>query len=170
MSTASINTTFKFYHDLPPWAKGVVIVGGGLVLYMVGYSAWNLIGKALAPAPPNLAEAQNAVSTVQSLAAQGETPTATSTQFQSWVNALVSIFNGCIHDPQDLEQVYTNLNNDADIYELIATFGTQSITSCLGFGGGTFSLSQCMDKIISASEIENVNSILATKGITFRFA
>lgn len=170
MSTAQANTTFKFYHDLPPWAKGVVIVGGALVVYMVGYSAWNLIGKALAPPPPNLAEPQSAVNTVQSLATQGETPTATTTQFQSWVNSLVSIFNGCYHDWQDLEQVYTNLNNDADIYELIATFGTQSITSCLGFGGGTFSLSQCMDKIIGASEIANVNSIFATKGITFRFA
>ena len=161
---------YQYYKDLPGWAKGTIILGSGLVIFMVGYSAWNLIAKALAPPPPNLAEPKSAVGTVQSLASQGESPTATSTQFQSWVNSLVSIFNGCYHSYADLENVFNNLNNDADIYELIATFGTQSISNCLLWGGGTFSLSQCMDQIIGSTEIANVNGIFAQKGITFRFS
>ena len=30
------NKVYQYYKDLPPWAKGVVVVGGALVVYLVG--------------------------------------------------------------------------------------------------------------------------------------
>lgn len=34
---------YKYYTELPPWAKGVVIVGAGLVVYMVGSKLYRKI-------------------------------------------------------------------------------------------------------------------------------
>lgn len=160
---------YKFYVGLPGWAKGTIVVGTGLVAFLVGYSVWKKIGAAAAAPPANLQEPKDAASTLGTLAGQGINPTATDAQFQGWCNDLQTAFGGCLTTYDTINTVMSNMNNDADIYKLIAIFGTRPISGCL-WGSSTLSLSQAMSKDASSGGIANVNSILATKGITFRFS
>jgi hypothetical protein len=37
------NKVYSYYKDLPPWAKGVVVVGGGLVFALVGFKIYKAV-------------------------------------------------------------------------------------------------------------------------------
>ena len=34
---------YQYYKDLPPWAKGVVVVGGAVVVYLVGSRVYRAV-------------------------------------------------------------------------------------------------------------------------------
>lgn len=160
--------------EVPPWAKGVIVVGGGLVLFLIGDSIWNAVKQAKQNAQ-NLKTAQDSVNTLDQLASQGETPSATDAQFQAWVNSLVTAMSGCSTNHSTLESIFSSLNNDADVYKLIAVFGSQQITGCTVLlihwtDGGTFSLPAAISNYVSADEKALLNGILANKGISYTFS
>lgn len=162
------NSAYQYYKDLPGWAKGTVIVGGALIGFFVGKSIWDTVKKALAPPPVNLKEAKDAVSTLNALASQGQTPTQTDAQFQGYVSTLVTSMSGCFQSFVNVQTVFSNLNNNADLYKLIAVFGTQTVNECL-WGSDTYSLSEALNARLNSAQVANINSILATKGISYSF-
>lgn len=165
---------YEYFKQLPPWAKGTIIVGGGVVIFLIGDSIWNAVKQAKQNSA-NLVTASDAVNTLNQLSAQGENPTYPDTQFQSWANSLVAAMSGCATDTDAIETIFSSLNNDADVYKLIAIYGSQTISGCtLIFiplsTSKTFSLPAAITQYVPASERTTLNGILAAKGIRFTFS
>lgn len=165
---------YQDFKQLPPWAKGVIGVGGAVLIYAVGKSVWNAVEEVKKNAE-NLKTAGDAVNTLTQLGSQGEIPSYPDVQFQSWATTLVTAMSGCSTDHSALESVFSNLNNDADVYKLIAVFGSQAVTGCTFLlipwtSGGTYALPAAISTYVSADEKTRLNAILASKGITYVFA
>jgi hypothetical protein len=166
---------YQDFKQLPPWAKGAIGVGAAVVIYAVGKSVWNAVQQVKQNAQ-NLKTAGDAVQTLTQLAAQqGEIPTQTDAQFASWSNALGTAMSGCTTDHSTLENIFSSLNNDADVYKLIAVFGSQTMSGCEVLwinwtSGGTYSLPAAISTYVSATEKTALNAILASKGISYVFA
>jgi hypothetical protein len=165
------SAAYQYYKDLPPWARGTIIVGGGLVVFLIGKSIWNAVQQAKAFAA-SLKEAKDAVSYLNQLGAQGIKPTYSDAQFEGWSSDIAQALGGCSTTDGTLESVFSNMNNDADLYKLIAVYGTRTISGCVWIfkGSENLSLSAAMSKEVSTGFLGIINSILAAKSITFRFS
>lgn len=164
------NALFKWYEPLPGWAKATVIIGPAVIVTLIGISIWNKVKKNKQIADSNRV-ATDSVGTLNQLASNGVLPTHTDAEFESWSQQLVQAFGGCGTDNTAVENIMKQLNNDADIYKLIAIFGTRSYSGCMLIfeGTETLSLPAAITNEMGTTERETLNSILASKGIHFTF-
>lgn len=89
----------------------------------------------------------------------GESPTLSSATFNMLASKLYTAMKGVGTDEDTVYSVFGQLNNTADMYKLIAVFGTKD--------GET--LDQWIRGDLSSWEIKKLNSLLASKGITYTF-
>jgi hypothetical protein len=174
------NKIFDYYKDLPSWAKGVVVVGG---MAIVGIAVYSVIKKLKTDAQMRevLKESDYANDELNKLASQGIRPTLSNSQIQSMIKSIVDAVGGCGTDEQKIYDVFSKLNNEADIKLLIKLFGVQSFEPCpiqspisyskwlidnKSIGG---SITQILTSELSNSELKKLNSILAKKGINHKF-
>lgn len=171
---------YKYFKDLPPWAKGVVVVGGGAALYFAGLSFYRNVKRNKDTKEANKA-GQAAQKELVELAAKGIHPSLAESQFQALSESLVQAMNGCGTDEAMTFNVFKQMKNEADIRKLIATFGVRYYTPCAAsqpisyakylwndksFGGG---LPSWLSYELSATELTKVNSILKGNGIKYSF-
>lgn len=168
------------YKNLPPWSRGVIgiVVIGGTAL-----AIWAIVrgikkGKEIADAN----KAATAASTeLQQLNAKGITTTMNISEFEAYSQKLVQAMNGCGTDEDQVYDVFRAMKNEADIRQLIVTFGVRYYEPCAAdqpisytrwlfndqsFGGG---LPTWLSYDLSASEIQNINSILKKNNINYTF-
>jgi hypothetical protein len=174
------NKVFNYYKDLPSWAKGVVVVGG---LAIVGIAVYSVIKKLKTDAEIKkiLKESEYANDQLKKLASQGIFPTLSNTQIQSMIESIRDAVAGCGTDEQRIYDVFSKLNNEADLNLLIKLFGVQSYEPCplesqisyikwladnSSIGG---SITQILTSELNNSELSKLNSILANKGINHKF-
>src|SRR3954464_3627343 len=119
----------QYWQDLPPWGKGVVaivIVGGaGAIIYTIYHSIKKRqeikeANKAGLAAQEELKQLQN----------QGINPTFSKSEFEAMAEALVEAMDGCGTDEETVYSVFRKLKNDADIRQLIASFGVRYYRPC----------------------------------------
>ena len=136
--------------------KGLITVAVIIVVLFLAYYTYNyLAGKADS-------------STILGMqAGTGQNPTLTTQQLggistqiygaisEDWENDMTTILSS-----------FSQLNNDADFYALEANFGTKSWGLVMK---NNYTLSQAVDTLLSATEITQVNSQLAAKGIKEQF-
>ena len=88
------NKVYEYYEGLPSWARGVVIVGGLVVVYIVGYTIYKKI-QTLASS----ADTQNKLNQINddlnSKLKQGQQPTFSSTQYNNFADEITAAFTGC---------------------------------------------------------------------------
>jgi hypothetical protein len=156
------------YQQLNPKTKKIIVYTAG------GLGAFFLIRYLLAykPNPQQQAELTAAQRQLESLAAVGILPSYTLTQFQSMANAIVSAVDECGTDEDTIFRQFNYLKNDADLYTLIKMFGVAKYKGC--FQGSYFSylhktLSEAITTDLTASEVGQINSILASKNIQYYF-
>ena len=168
----AFDRAYTFYKDLPPWAKGVVIVGGSAVTYFAARGAYKLIKGKLDLAKMQK-EGKDAGNQVQLLAKAGIKPTITKAQAESFSNSLVQAFSNCGTDEDAVYAIMRQLKNEADVYLLIATYGVRHYSGCgwwnVFSSGQTVSLSAAISDELDVLEKTNVNSILNKNGIKFQF-
>lgn len=171
---------YNYYKGLPPWAKGVVIVGAGTALYFAGLSIYRNAKK-----KKDLKDANKAGEAAQKelgeLASKGVKPTLPDSQFQALCESLVQAMNGCGTDEDMIYNVFKQMKNEADIRKLIASFGVRYYQPCAAdqpisytkwlwndksYGGG---LPSWLSYDLSSSEVQKINSILKTNGINYSF-
>lgn len=164
------NALYRWYQPLPGAAKAVVIIGPAVILTLIGISIWNKVKKNKQIADSNRV-ATDSVGTLNQLAGNGVLPTHTDAEFESWSQQLVQAFSGCGTDNTAVENIMKQLNNDADIYKLIAIYGTRSYDGCKWIleGTQTLSLPAAITNEMGSGERDTINSILASKGIHFTF-
>lgn len=175
-------TFFKYYKDLPQWAKGVVIVGGVAISALVAYTVIKKI-KAASDAAKAKRNLKNASVDLKNLIKQGIKPSYPNSQYNAWVSQLVSQFDGCdfsatfysnsIPFASDsfmvLAKIIKQLNNDADWLTLVQTYSIKKFDQC-GWGTGDFEgdLYSAITNELSTKETSELNKILQTRNISYR--
>jgi hypothetical protein len=174
------NKIFDYYKDLPSWAKGVVVVGG---LAIVGIAVYSVIRKLKTDAKMRelLKESDYANDELKKLASQGIRPTLSNLQIQSMIESIRDAVGGVGTDEQRIYDVFSKLNNEADLNLLIKLYGVQSFEpnpfqSQISYvkwlidnnsvGG---SITRTITDELNNSELKKLNSILAKKGINHKF-
>lgn len=173
-------SVYKYFKDLPPWAKGVVIVGGGAALYFTGVTIYHNYKRNQDNKDATKA-ADAAQKELVDLKAKGITPSLSGSQFQALSESLVQAMNGCGTDEQKVYNVFKQMKNDADIRQLIASFGLRYYEPCAAsqpisylhwqindkaYGGG---LPTWLSYDLDASEIDAINAILKANRVNYSF-
>lgn len=180
---------YSYYKELPPWAKGVVIVGGLFVVYLAG----NAILRKLKDAK-TARDAKDAVRNSEAekrrLQSQGVRPSYPSSQYNTWANSIQQAFDGC--DPTGqlswgadsplgavsfwstsgfkVAKIFAELKNDLDYLSLTTAWGIRTYDACGWFTGDVkdVDLAKAISDELTAREISNLNEILRKKGIKYK--
>lgn len=170
--------TMKYYSGLPPWARGIVVVGG----LVVGYIAVNAIIKKINKNKLDAA-AQQEISTasgdLNAVIAGGTQPTLNSSQLEAMSSAIIEASNGCGTDVNMYNQTFSKIKNDADILSFIKVFGLRKKTRC-AFSADTMesfwsnyttpmSLSAMLNSELDTTEIQKINDGFLAKGMKYQF-
>lgn len=101
------------------------------------------------------------------LAKEGQKPSYLDSQYKIFADAIYSAGFDVIFgsDEDAIYNVFNKMNNDLDVNKLIVAFGARRIE----FSTRVEGLSQFLRSELSDSEISNINKILGTKGIKYRF-
>lgn len=171
---------YEDYKRLPNWSQGVI---GIVVVAGTAVAIWAIVRgiknrKELAEA--NQA-AKAASSELQGLKARGINPTMDVSEFEALSQKLVQAMNGCGTNEDQVYDVFRAIKNEADIRQLIITFGVRYYEPCAAdqpisyirwqfndqaFGGG---LPTWLSYDLSASEIQEINKILKKNNINYSF-
>jgi hypothetical protein len=176
--------TFQVYQELPPWAKGVVVIAAcGAVVY-TGFLIRNGIKKAIDHAREAKAvdAAKNDLSDLQS---RGVNPSFGDSIFAGWADKIEVQFSGCDYSVgqnvlgmtltvsgKTLLDVCKSLKNDADFLKLVTAYGVRTYDQCGTWpfsGSFTGSLYQAVSDELDAAEIAYINKQLASQGISQSF-
>lgn len=171
---------YKYYTDLPTWAKGVVVVGTFAAIGVATYTIYRNIKNKKAIDEANEA-AKSAKKDLDVLSKQGIKPTKMDTEYITLASRLHQAMDGCATDEEAIYSVFSTMNNDADVLKLVDAFGVRFLTPCAAtepisyakylfnpksFGG---SISVWLQYDLTPGEIKKVNEILAKKQIKYRF-
>ena len=180
---------YSYYRELPPWAKGVVIVGGLFVVYLAGSAVLRKLTQA-----KNARDAKDAVRNADAekrrLQSQGVRPSYPSSQYNTWANSIQQAFDGC--DPTGqlswgadsplgavsfwstsgfkVAKIFAELKNDFDYLSLTTAWGIRTYDACGWFTGDVkdVDLAKAISDELTAREISNLNQILSKKGIKYK--
>ena len=174
------NKFYDYYKDLPPIAKGVVVIGGLGVAYIFVSQIIKKVRKD-AGSKFDLQESTTANTDLQILAQQGIKPTLSNTQIDNIINVLVESMNDCGTNEENVYNQFRKLNNLADVYALLKRWEIRYYRPCAVespisysryllndklFGGN---LSSWLTYDLETSEIKKINKILTDKNINFQF-
>jgi hypothetical protein len=172
------NKVFDYYKELPSWAKGVVVVGGLAVTYIFASQIIKKL-KQDAEQKKRQGEVISAEEEYKNLIKSGVKPTINVTMAESISAAIVDASNSCGTDEKKIYSQFDKVNNDADIYLLIKTFGTRKKVRCLfsddetaGFWSQDtppMSLSAMLHSELSTNGIATLNKKLSAKKIKYQF-
>ena len=175
------NKSYEFYKELPPWAKGAIIVGGGIIATLAVISILKKV-KADAENKTDIKEATDASAALKALNKKGIYQTLNNVQLESICLSLVQAMDGCGTTENNVLAQFKKMKNDADVLALIEKFGIRYYQPCAAsqpisyirwmnnkksFGG---TLSTWLTYEMDSSEINTyVNKPLAANGIKFQF-
>lgn len=171
MKPPKIDTKFakSGFMALPPWGKAVVVVGSVVLAYVVVRK----IGKAISGVKDNQGSRQedrlwNQVFDDLNTSASTK-PTLSKEQMVAYANKIEEAVSGLGTNWGAVESVIKALKNDADYAGLSAAYGRRTVEGPWMWSDDfTGTLSQTLSWDMDSSEINELNEILAKKGIKYR--
>lgn len=169
------NNVYQYYKDLPSWAKGIVVVGGVFVVYVVGSRVY----RNLFPSDKekkNKEMAKNVDSEITKLSRNGQKPSFSDSNYNTFAN---TIYNGMRYavgdDYTTVENTLKKMKNDLDVAKLMKAFG---LRQNYGFG---FPVGSPMDLFtfvqhelgnewggLTAYRVRSINADWKKKGINYQ--
>ena len=117
------NGVYKFYKELPPWAKGVVVVGGGLVLFMVGKRVY----KSVFPSESDKRNRQlfnDVGKEIIKYQNSGQSASFPDSQFETFANTIYNSMRFAAGDDYaTVELTLKKMKNNLDVAKLLKAFG-----------------------------------------------
>jgi hypothetical protein len=160
---------YKYYEGLPPWGKGVFVVGVGLGAYLLFKVVSDKAKQASAirDAKKTLQDVNNDLRNLQN---QGVRPSYSESQYKIYADGLFTCFDGwgtCAGYMVTFQQ----MNNDADVLKLIQAYGVRTIPSGKfnPIPDFTGTLPQALRDELQTIHIMGINNILKNKGIKYQF-
>jgi len=180
------STIFKYYKELPSWAKGVVVIGGIGIAYIIGSTIYRKVQQISSDA-----EEQNKLNQIQDEINKnkqiGISPSYNNIQFNNLADAAQNAFVNCrlpiipcpvylgsalcqSNSYKEFAPIVEQLKNDSDFLELQKTFGIRNISKQFVCGGDIrMNLATLVKDQLNNFEIDGLNRILKSKGITYTF-
>lgn len=183
------NGVYSYYKELPPWARGVVVVGGLFVIYLAGNAIYRKMKQAKI-SKDSREGLRNSENEKRQLQNSGMRASYSPSQYTSWANAIQQAFDGC--DPAGtlswgadsplgvasfwsnsgfkVATIFAQLKNNLDYLSLTTAWGVRTYDACGWFTGDVedVDFSRAISDELSAREISNLNQILKNKGITYK--
>jgi hypothetical protein len=158
---------FEAYKELPSWAKGVVVVGGLLIVYIVG----NKLYSALKPRP---IEEKNILNDIERLSRLMK-PTYTDSAYDGYAETIYQAQRTSLsNDSGTIKDVALLMKNDLDVAKLFKSYGTRT-DYVFGVPSDSYTLFGAMRKGIEADafgafswRLGQINKDWESKGITYR--
>lgn len=159
---------YKFYTELPTWAKGVfgvaVLAGVGLV----GYGIYKKVHKT--------SQEKQALEGVKDVNAdirkllQYEKPSYIQSQYSAFADALFEAMQG-LGTEKSLNTTFSKIKNTIDILYLNQAFGIRDYKddSFFGLNVKPMNLNQWVNAELSDSEKKELNDMLSKKGIKYQY-
>lgn len=178
----SVNKTYQYYQSLPPWARGVAVVGMLGVVTIVGFKIYKGIKDRVDK--NRLASAvKDTKKELDALTGQGQKATFPDSQYQAFANTLQNQFAGCdwsvgimnvkLSDSGEvLKGICEKLNNNVDFLKLVYAYGVRTYDQCGTWpfaGDFTGDIYKAVNDELDNYEIRKINEVLAKKGITYKF-
>lgn len=169
------NKVYQYYKDLPPWAKGVVVVGGAVVLYLVGSRIYRSVFPTDAE-KKNRELSRNIDREITDLRNQGKKPTYADSNYTTFANTIYNSMRFAVGDDYaTVESTMKKMQNDLDVAKLIQAFGTRQDYA---FGiptGNPMDLFTYVQKELGNDwggltnyRVKNINADWKKKGITYQ--
>jgi hypothetical protein len=158
---------YNYYKDLPPWAKGVVVVGGLGMVYIIG----SKIYAATKPKPQDIVNVENDIDKLE-IKMQ---PSYGDASYDQYANTIYNAQRTSMgNDSGAILDVAKLMKNDLDVAKLVKAYGTRQ-DYAFGFPTEKYGLFGAMRKGIESDlygaysyRIGKVNSDWASKGITYQ--
>ena len=165
---------YKYYSELPQWAKGAVVLGVGVVLFMVGKK----LVKVVFPSEEDRRQKQlesDINNDINRYTNQGIKPTYNDSQYSLFANTIHNGMRYCVGDDYGtVEVTMKKMINDLDVAKLIKAFGKRP-DYCFGIPTGEFDLITYVQKElgndyggITNYRVRNINEDWARKGIKYK--
>ncbi|HON92808.1 MAG TPA: hypothetical protein PKZ07_14670 [Sedimentisphaerales bacterium] len=157
-------TTYKFWKEMPIWAKGVIgtAIAGSVVV--AAWSIWSMV-KRRRDQEKNRALLSQVRKDLAALSKKGIEPGYSQGQYKIWADSLQECFQGWGTCNNYLD-IFKMIRNDADLLLLIDAYGIRKVS------GGKLNpvdqegtLPQAMVDELDANEIFVVNQVLAKNGV-----
>lgn len=173
----------RVYEDLPSWARGIVIVGGLAITYIIGTNIVKMV-KAASASADNQAKQNQIQSDLNNLGNQGVLPTFDDSQYNAWADSIEGALQGCDYSVSvaafgiltnsgtAVWNVLSQLKNDADFLKLSKAYGS-SRTLVKHFYCGyandvTGSFSATLTRVLNPQELAKINQYLGDNGLKSR--
>ena len=148
----------EFIKDIPGWAKGVaVIVVIGIIAFVV-YKFYKDF-------KPKTQEQKDLEKDQDTFVNQGQKPSFPRSQYKAFADTIQQENLSWDTDEKKIYNIFKQMKNDLDITLLVEAFGNRRPQFTLN----DVALVPFLNEDLSKSEIEQINNILISKNIKFRF-
>jgi len=158
------------YKELPPWAKGIIFIGGLGAIYIFASQTVSQIKKQADEKEAN----KSVISAKDELAAllkKGIKPTISKSQADSWSDQIVKQFSGAdllLQSGSLVKRLFLNLKNDVDFLVLKTQFGIRSYKDAFFGAVKNVTLEAALQDELTNGSLEGINKQLAKQGITYK--
>ena len=115
---------YQYYKELPPWAKGVVVVGGAVALFFVGKKLYTIVFPS-AEAKRN-AELNRNIDTEIARLQRTQKATFPDSSYNTMANTIYNSMRFAVGDDYGtVQDTLKKMKNDLDVAKLIKAFGTR---------------------------------------------
>ena len=119
------NKVYQYYKDLPPWAKGVVVVGGVVVVYLVGSRVYRAVFPT-AEQRKNRELEKNIDSEISKLQGNGKKASFSDSNYNTFANTIYNSMRYAVGDDYGtVELTLKRMQNDLDVAKLVKAFGVK---------------------------------------------
>lgn len=116
---------YQYYKDLPQWAKGVVVVGGAVVVYLVGSRVYRAVFPTEAQRKNRELE-KNIDGEISKLQGNGKKASFLDSNYNTFANTIYNSMRYAVGDDYGtVELTLKSMKNDLDVAKLIKTFGVK---------------------------------------------
>jgi hypothetical protein len=116
---------YQYYKDLPPWAKGVVVVGGAVVVYLVGSRVYRAVFPTEAQRKNRELE-KNIDSEISKLQGNGKKASFSDSNYNTFANTIYNSMRFAVGDDYStVESTLKRMKNDLDVAKLVKAFGVK---------------------------------------------
>lgn len=171
----------EFWSGLPPWAKGVSLVGTLGVLTVAGFKIYNSVKNKSAQQKAGGQTVDDAGQDLGKLASQGMYASYLGTQYATWADEIKTCLDYCGQDGYQttISNIFDQMKNTADVLQLVQAFGVRTLNPCWynhpfntltsyfsssSFQGG---LGWWLQNSLTQDDYDAINQGLKNKGINF---
>jgi hypothetical protein len=114
---------YQYYKELPPWAKGVVVVGGAVVVYLVGSRVYRAVFPTEAQRKNRELE-KNIDNEISKMQSNGKKASFSDSNYNTFANTIYNSMRFAVGDDYGtVESTLKRMKNDLDVAKLIKAFG-----------------------------------------------